>query len=294
MYIIQLILFIINIQIIYSYGLNNRLVYTYENLTDYLVLADEYSLNKYISVYNKYQTLNKNKVLKIKNNINLSYYCKNNICVRVDRHNLPEFVEIPDEKGNIKRYISKSYNYNDLKLSKSVYINFNKCIYDIGQLNNQKNYKCYSGAYISFKCTSDSQCLTNKCIDGVCIFNEENPIEFCTDIYRYSLIFGGYSYMYCGKTIHDTCNNNKECGSKNCLKNNTCGKPREPSENDGLREIIIFMYISFIIFIILCFCCCIILLIKQKIRINIFYLFIFFYFIYIIIYVFIFLIINFN
>jgi len=54
-----------------------------------------------MKAYDKNHTLSRTEVLKIKNNINLSYYCKNNICVEVERDFLPEFVEIPDEKGNI-------------------------------------------------------------------------------------------------------------------------------------------------------------------------------------------------
>jgi len=139
--------YIINIQIKYSYGLNNIILYTYENITDCKGSSD------YIYVYDKSKTLNKKEILKIKNKFNLSYYCKNDICVEVNRDALLQFVEIPDKEGNIRRYISKSYTYDDLKL---------------------KNYRynIYGGPNIriSYKCSSDSQCLTNKCIDGIFIY----------------------------------------------------------------------------------------------------------------------------
>ncbi|ORX78458.1 hypothetical protein BCR32DRAFT_282256 [Anaeromyces robustus] len=174
--------YIINIQIKYSYELNNITLYTYENITDCK------SGTNYISVYDKSKILNKNEVLKIKNKFNLSYYCKNDICVEVNRHDLPQFIEIPDKEGNIKRYISKSYTYNDLKL---------------------KNYRynIYGGPNIriSYKCSSDSQCLTNKCIDGACIFNKENP----------------------------------KCASKKCFNNSEysyCGTVGEPSDNFGMFQ----------------------------------------------------------
>ncbi|ORX49672.1 hypothetical protein BCR36DRAFT_412649 [Piromyces finnis] len=153
-------------------------------------------------VYLLYQT----EVLKIKNNHNLRYYCKNNICVEVERYALPEFVEIPNENGNIKRYISKSFTYNELKYI--FYMN------GICVSYNTKKKKCQVSLF--YKCTSDSQCLTNKCIDGLCIFNEENPTEFCTSIYKFSIIFGRHSYMHCGKAISDICKTDKECGSKSC------------------------------------------------------------------------------
>jgi len=38
----------------------------------------------------------------------------------------------------------------------------------------------YRDIYISFKCTSNTQCSTNKCIDDLCIFNEKkkNQLNF--------------------------------------------------------------------------------------------------------------------
>ncbi|ORX64262.1 hypothetical protein BCR32DRAFT_287210 [Anaeromyces robustus] len=168
--------YIINIQIKYSYGLNNITLYTYENITDCEVSPN------YIYVYDKSKILNKNEVLKIKNKFNLGYYCKNDICVEVNRDILLPFVEIPDKEGNIKRYISKSYTYYDLKL---------------------KNYRynIYGGPNIriSYKCSSDSQCLTNK-------------------------------------SIGDICKKNKECASKKCFNNSEysyCGSVGGPSDSDG-------------------------------------------------------------
>jgi len=95
-YIFIILIFIINIWITYSYILNNKI---------------------------KNKTLKKKEVLKIKNNVNLSYYCKNNICVvDVNHEALGQFVEISDENGNIKIYIIKSYRYDDeLKSTKLLY-----------------------------------------------------------------------------------------------------------------------------------------------------------------------------
>jgi len=266
MYIKQLILFIyiVSIQIFYSNGLNTVFFYTYENITDYIVLANKYHFDTHIIEYDKYNTLNKRKVLKFKNHINLSYYCKDDICVRVDRNNFPEFVEIPDKNGNIKTYISRSFSYEDLKLHTYSYLmhsKYNICLSSNGQLNNQGNEICYTEIYISFKCTSNSQCLTNKCTEGFCVFNEENPSEFCTDIYRYIYqyipIFGRRSYMHCGKEIGDLCKTDNECGSKKCLKDGTCGAASAPSDTDGLYEFIFLICSSSIIFIILCLYYCI-------------------------------------
>jgi len=247
-------IYIFNILIIYSYGLNDTIIYTYENITTYN--RDEY----FFKGYDKNHTLSRNEVLKIKNSINLSYYCKNNICVEVDRDLMPEFIEFPDEKGNIKLYISNSYTYNDLKL--------NEYLKGICHSYDNKNKICRVA--ISFTCTSDLQCLTNKCFNNICIFNEENPIDFCADIYSYFLFYGAHTYMHCGKAIGEMCKTDEECGSNRCLKNGECSSPIGPSESDGAIEIFILL-LTFNIIFILCCCCCIknlIIKIKKYKKIN--------------------------
>jgi len=273
MYVVPLILYIyiINIQIIYSHRINNILFYTYENITDYINYINSNNqlyLSRYVHIYDKNQTLKKTEVLEIKNKFNINYFCKNNICVKVDWNILPKSVEIPDKNGNIKRYISESYTYDNLKSG-----DYGRIIYD--------DYNIY----ISYKCTSDSQCLTNKCIDGVCIFNEENPTEFCTDIYI-NLIFR-FSYMHCGKAIGDICKKDKECGSKNCMTQNVCGNsPDGPSDSDFITGFINLIHLFAIMFIIFCISYCIKLILKHKIKINTFYLFILLFYFYVYFYIF--------
>jgi len=58
--------------------------------------------------------------------------------------------------------------------------------------------------YISINCSNDSDCLSNKCFNNYCIFNEKNPIVNCDDIYTGNR----KSYMYCGKPADDICKNN--------------------------------------------------------------------------------------
>jgi len=255
--IIIYLIYIVNVQKIYSHELRNIKIFTHENITDYK------GTNQYLYKYDENQIINKNEVLKIRNEINLSYYCKNNNCIKVDRHYLPKFIEFPDKEGNIKRYISKSYNYNDLE-SDDYFYSIHELSKDYGCNNTQNNEICYTDVYISFRCTSDSHCLTNKCIHNICVFNEENPIDFCTDIYSFSLIFGRRSYMYCGKTIGELCKIDNECGSKSCLEDGSCGNAGEPSEMDGLFEIIILIYSSIFLLISLCCGCCTYLIIKHK------------------------------
>jgi len=191
--------------------------------------------------YDESRTLNKTEVLKLKNKYYTHYYCKNDICVELGYDYLSENVEIPDEKGTIKRYISKSYSYEELK---SVW----RTVIGLGP-----------DVYFSLNCTSDSQCLTNKCYNNYCVFNEENPIEFCTNIYINLAMFS-YDYMYCGKAIGEKCKRNKECGSKRCKKN-SCGlPPGGPCDSCVLVGIRNLLYIGIgiitmiSIIILLCYC----------------------------------------
>ncbi|OUM61351.1 hypothetical protein PIROE2DRAFT_12644 [Piromyces sp. E2] len=203
--IISIIFFIciFNNQISYSYGINDFLLYTYENITDYINNYEYIQYNNNIQIYNKNRTLNKTEVLKLKHHHYIGYYCKNDICVEVDVNYLPKYIEIPYEKGNIKSYISKSYNYKDLKLGEH---------HDIVML--------------------------------------ENPIEFCTDIFINLAMFS-YSYIHCGKTIGDTCKTNKECGSKKCRKDNTCGFPPEgPSDSSYIGGLLNLIYLGITIIVI--------------------------------------------
>ncbi|KAG4103448.1 hypothetical protein H8356DRAFT_1645127 [Neocallimastix lanati (nom. inval.)] len=156
---IHLLYIITNIQFIYS----NYLIYTYDNITDY----DDSS--SHIFTYDKNNVLKKNDILGIKDTFYYSYLCKNGFY----------------EKSNVKRNIQKSLNYNNLhKHPTRMGIRINNCTSTNRQTNGQINENCYTYIYISFRCNSDSQYLSNKCIDGYCIFNDKDPSEFCTDIYN--------------------------------------------------------------------------------------------------------------
>ena len=97
--------------------------------------------------------------------------------------------------------------------------------------------------------------MTNKCIDGYCIFNKENPTEFCTYIYSHS-IFGSHSHIHCGKQVSDICKTNEECASEKCSKYGFCRAPPDgPSDSDGFNDIgkFIFFFIKILLFFIIFF-----------------------------------------
>ncbi|OUM58163.1 hypothetical protein PIROE2DRAFT_16642 [Piromyces sp. E2] len=221
-----LFIYILNIQKICSFELNN--FYTYENITKYE------NAGYYIYFHNENQILKKSEILKIKNEYHLSYFCKNDICTKVNRNCFEYFVEIPDENNNKKLYISETYRYDEIKSLKHEFLLSSKikCNSTTELINNED---CYINVYTSFKCTSNSQCLSNKCVDGACIYNEENPIEFCTSIYHSIFFFYGFSYMNCGKAISEPCHSNKECATKTCTKHEnykSCASTGGPSDSD--------------------------------------------------------------
>jgi len=286
----KLLIYIIYIYILYIQNAYSNLIYTYDNITDY----NKY--NEYTGIYSKYEIKNKSEILKITDTYNLSYLCKNDICVRVRRPLSGMFIKIPNEEGNEKLYITNSCYYENGKITyyKSKYYNEEKdffdkhtsftnecintihkkqinCISDNEQVNNQLYENCYTDLYISYKCTSDSQCLTNKCINGFCIYNKENPTEFCTYIYSISVFYGRHSYMHCGRMPMDVCKTNKECASKECTKYGYCERlPDGPSEADNhtlavkLFILFIIIIIFIVISIILCLYCCIKLIRKKS------------------------------
>ena len=134
-------------------------------------------------IFNTSQSIiyNKNEVLNIHNEFYISFYCKDNICVSTDYSYLDKTIEIPNNKGEMIKYITDTCRYDNID-------------------------------YCITNCTINSECLSNKCYNNKCIFNEENPIIHCDNIY----INNKSSYMYCGKAYLDICNNNDECSSKKC------------------------------------------------------------------------------
>jgi len=107
-------------------------------------------------------------------------------------------------------------------------------------------------------CNKDSECLSNKCYNNHCCFNNENEIEHCDNIYSNSLFLGESSYMYCGKRYLDTCKSNKECSSKKCLKGICTQQIKGPSDSYSFRHtfqvmlILLIVLSILIILIILC------------------------------------------
>jgi len=216
-----------------------EIVYTNRNITS----LNRY--NKYVYIYNNHTSLTKEEVLNIKDNSYISYYCKNDICVEADYEYTKKFIEFPNKEGNINIYIVVTFiNIND-------------------KLINHYNKTYSNKTYISINCSNDSDCLSNKCYNNYCIFNEKNPIVHCDDIYTGNR----KSYMYCGKPAHDICKNNDECSSKICY-DGFCGiqynGPSDSEYTTGAIKVFYSFLAIVVIFIILIIMCCICFCRKKK------------------------------
>ncbi|KAL6597636.1 hypothetical protein LY90DRAFT_513289 [Neocallimastix californiae] len=179
--------------------------------------------------------LTKDEVLKLKNAAFVAFYCKGDLCCKTEYGYTEYFAEFPDENGRMKKYITKTCAHDK--------IGTEKC--------NGKSYA--EGQVFYTNCTADSDCLSNKCLKNVCVFNDENPIVHCDDIY----LGGSRSYMYCGKQYGNTCKTDDECSSKICFEDNTCNMQHKgPSDSEGAMGMIYSFYVLIITLILLVCCCC--------------------------------------
>jgi len=186
--------------------------------------------------------LKKNELLELKDEYYVAYYCKDDICVKADYEYRKIFIEFPDKNGNIKLY--------------NIYTSIN----DNAKLNKYSNVTCniYDNIRycVSYECTTDSECLSNKCINNYCVFNEETPLVHCDDIYiQPSLFKKRSSYIYCGKAANDICENNDECSFKQCYDGICLQQEKGPSDSESMILLgyyyILLKYIGIIVFVII-------------------------------------------
>ncbi|ORX84832.1 hypothetical protein BCR32DRAFT_242284 [Anaeromyces robustus] len=185
-----------------------------------------------------------------------NYYCRNGDCIMLENGNSKPYIEFPDEKGNIKKYIFRSCEY-DSKLKNNEYcakrrtFNYPENITDV---------------YVT--CNSDSECFFNKCIDNYCVFNEDSGIEHCDIIYKYFAVFE-FSHIHCGKTYMQSCSNDKECSTERCyedegLCSSSVEVPNESTSFGRNMETVFCFAIFFVIFVIISFICFIYRCCKNK------------------------------
>jgi len=76
----------------------------------------------YLRLIKSDKFISKEEVLKLKNQYYSRYYCKDDICSRVDIDINKYFMELPDINGNITNYIVYTCTYDDIE--------FNECYND--------------------------------------------------------------------------------------------------------------------------------------------------------------------
>ncbi|ORX78030.1 hypothetical protein BCR32DRAFT_270279 [Anaeromyces robustus] len=212
--------------------------YNYNNITSFQYYKD------FVYLYNNDTIISKEEILKYTDIYYTGYYCKNNICVQTnDNSYARHFIEFPDNNEHIKLYIATTYPYEYIKE---------------GDYINRHCSTRYEGieCCISIQCEYDSQCLSNKCMNNHCIFNDNNPIEHCDSIYSYNKFLDRRtSYIHCGKPYRDSCENNEECSSKKCAENKTCLMQLDgPSDSEGFDMKVYVGSAMFVIIIITIIC----------------------------------------
>ncbi|ORX52629.1 hypothetical protein BCR36DRAFT_286464, partial [Piromyces finnis] len=170
--------------------------------------------------------LSEEEVLEITDEMEINYYCKDNIC-SFSNDNI--YVSHTDGHGNIKEYIHDTFSsHQKITQSKS-------------------------------KCTKDSQCLTNKCIDNYCRFNDEVIIIHCGEIASFNAFknkYNTYTHTHCGKLYGDTCNNDDECSSKSCT-NGTCNRLTNNYSDNAFSSYAVLFILNFYFYLCIISCCCI-------------------------------------
>ena len=193
--------------------------------------------------------LTKDEVLKLENG---HFYCKDDICALANNDidsNDFDIITIPNKEGKNVTYIVETCSATNIGLD-----------------------LCSSK-----ECTADSECLSNKCLEGHCCFNKENPITECQYVrtVHNDPLFGdpkGYR-MQCGLPMGDECSSNDDCSSYNCEKYNNksiCGYPDESGCHSlcGMKQgMLTLIGLPILLTILLC-CCCICLNKKVKNKKN--------------------------
>ncbi|ORX75511.1 hypothetical protein BCR32DRAFT_296849 [Anaeromyces robustus] len=160
------------------------------------------------------------------------FYCKDDNCVSTRNRSDLNTIEIPNKEGKKITYITDTCSPLDISL----------------------------GLCFSKSCTSDSQCLSNKCMEGHCSFNEDNPIVHCQYV-RKSTNHKLYQ-MRCGLPRGAKCKSNKDCSSRQCVNyklhdnNKICEERNDNGCTSLCSSAIIMMAINIYILPLMLIGCC--------------------------------------
>ncbi|OUM56441.1 hypothetical protein PIROE2DRAFT_65528 [Piromyces sp. E2] len=157
------------------------------------------------------------------------FYCKDDkTCSSVTRKNNTAYVEFPDANGNMKSLIA------DICDPKSP-----------------------TECSIVHECKSDSECLTNKCVNNHCAPNDDLKMEKCQDTYHWhTLIFSSSVDMNCGKPDGYSCKSDSDCASDIC-ENKICQFQGRDHGLAALDSVVVYACICIGIAILSCIACCV-------------------------------------
>ncbi|ORX61030.1 hypothetical protein BCR36DRAFT_341194 [Piromyces finnis] len=124
--------------------------------------------------------------------------------------------------------------------------------FDVCDQNNPEINECYQ----KVPCKSDNHCLSNKCLNSVCIVNDNSPVIKCMDNYRYDYFsFKGRGKIYCGLSDGEYCKENRECASNECIKNSCVTKFHDYSHDSIIKYIVLAIALLIIVIILICLYC---------------------------------------
>ncbi|KAG4095772.1 hypothetical protein H8356DRAFT_1398273 [Neocallimastix lanati (nom. inval.)] len=153
--------------------------------------------------------------------------CKGSYCFKADKEIKFPFIEIP-----INTNISLPNNNSEHQKNKvNRYITFPY----VDFFSLEKAYKT------SVKCSKDSQCFTNKCVNNDCVFNEKRDIKLCVD-------------GHCGRFMGDPCTTRDECAEGDY--DGVCHYPEQPEGETDIEYTLKFLStLGFLIIIVIIVCC---------------------------------------
>ncbi|KAG4108850.1 hypothetical protein H8356DRAFT_1285538 [Neocallimastix lanati (nom. inval.)] len=134
------------------------------------------------------------------------------------------------------------------------------CTYDNAILGNCRNFNdTLEGKHYSTICTKNSECLSDRCVNGFCVFNDLNPVTCCVTVYTHKFLKAKpESHMHCGKALDEPCRSSDECSSK------LCGEDGLYSDGAIILPILVMSILFGTIGIFIWISCCIICWCHQK------------------------------
>jgi len=107
------------------------------------------------------------------------------------------------------------------------------------------------------QCSQDSECLSNKCSNGICVADGKSKFTQCIDRYE---VVDERPYIFCGKLEGEKCNKNDDCAGKCnngiCSSSNEINRISEQAKKGFSILIILIIALPVICVVSCCFALC--------------------------------------